>query len=219
MRGGRTTRAALVALLAVLMLVGLVPAADAHPRLERVAAHLNSDLWRELLSTPKTFDDPDSPFSKAVCVHVDHVVAPFSGNPAVTRFTCDVRRGTPVLVAGWTLEASAVEERAAPPPQDTSAAGLRRRALSQLPARPTVLLDGKPLHLRKVVAPLATVDLPQPNLLGAPDASTSYVAVGWVALIVPPRGDHTVTITPAPTTDEPTPSTVTTVLHVTRRGH
>lgn len=219
MRRGSPARAAVVALLAVLMIVGLAPAAGAHPRSERALAHLNSDLWRALLSTPTSFDDPASPFQTAVCLHVDGVVAPFSGNPEVTSFRCDVRRGTPVLVAGWTLEASAVEESAAPAPQDASAAGLRRRALSQLPLRPTVLLDGKPLRLTRVVAPLATVDLPQPNLLGAPDASTSYVAVGWVALVVPRHRDSTVSITPAPTADVPEPTTATTVLHVVRRGH
>jgi hypothetical protein len=218
-RGGSRARAALVAVLAVLMIVGLAPGASAHPRSERALAHLNSELWRALLSTPTTFDDPASPFQTPVCLHIDHVVAPFSGNPDVTSFRCDVPRGTPVLVAGWTLEASAVEERTAPPPQDASAAGLRRRALSQLPARPTVLLDGRRVRLTKVVAPLATVDLPQPNLLGAPDASTSYVAVGWVALVVPRHRNSTVTITPAPTADVPHPTTVTTVLHVTRRHH
>lgn len=215
----RTRNAVLAVVLAVVLLVGLAPAAGAHPRSDRAAAQLNSDFWRALLSRPQAFDDPASPFTRAVCVHVDHAVVPFSGNPDVTRFSCHVRRGTPVLVAGWTLEASAVEERTAPPPQDASAAGLRRRALSQLPARPTVRLDGKVLRLTKVVGPLARVDLPQPNLLGAPDASTSFVAVGWVAVVVPHRGSHTVTITPAPTADQPDPPTVTTVLHVTRRGH
>jgi hypothetical protein len=219
MSGHRTRNVLLAAVLAVVLLVGLAPAAGAHPRSDRAAAQLNSDFWRALLSRRQAFDDPRSPFTKAVCVHVDHAVVPFSGNPAVTTFSCDVRRGTPVLVAGWTLEASAVEERTAPSPQDASAAGLRRRALGQLPVRPTVRLDEKALTLTKVVAPLATVDLKQPNLLGAPDATTTFVAVGWVAVVVPRRGSHTITITPAPTAADPNPATVTTVLHVTGRGH
>lgn len=217
---GRLWRLLTVPLLALVLAVGLATSAEAHPRGERALARLTTDFWATLLSTPGAFDDPSSPFVVPVCLSFDHVVAPFDGSGA-TEFSCTVRFGTPVLVAGWTLEASAYEELTTPGlpgPRDPSPAGLRRRAVSQLPAEPTVLLDGAPLPLTRVVGRPTTVRLPQPNLLASPDRSTTFVATAWVTTVTPCPGRHVVTITPAPTADQPDAATVTTHLDVVRRG-
>lgn len=212
--------AALAVVLAVVMLIGLAPAAAAHPRLGTAAGRINSDLWREILAAPL---DDQSPFNPggSRCFEVDGVVAPFTGSADTTRFSCDVRSGQAVFVAGYTVEQSVYEELSTnlTPPLDPSPAGLLRRALGNLPARPTVTFDRKPLHLVKVTAPLADVSLPQPNILGSRGASTSYVAVGWVTAVLPARGTHRIRITPAPTAALPHSTSVITVLHVHKRGH
>ena len=210
---GRWTRNGVLAtaLGVVLLVVGLAPA-TAGPR-DRQLAQLNTRLWHAILAAPL---DEANPYTTAGCLRLGRTTAPFEGG-GIPEFSCYVEPGAPVLVSGYSLEQSAVEE----PGSDDSEATLRASALRILDARPvpTVRLDGRPLHLVRVAGDLASVDLPDPNLLGTPLPRTTFVAAGLITLVRPGRGCHAITIKtpPDPATEGSTTTYVTTYLQVGRR--
>jgi hypothetical protein len=204
----------LAVVLAVVVLVGLAPAAGARPRLERVAGHLVGDLWKTVLELPA---DDTNPLVNPQCKTVDQVVVPFAPlGPDVPPLRCDVRLGVPLFVAGRTWEQSAWEQVNQAHDPDTSEAALRAEALRLLDQQgpPQVRFDGHRLKLVKAVSGLVRVDLPDNNLFGDPTAdSTTLVGAGWVTLVVPPPGRHTITIR------QPDGTGTTTYLRVGRRAH
>lgn len=211
-----TRDVALVVVLAVVVLLGLTPAAGAGPRPGhlpgRVAARLVGDLWRTVLELPA---DEDNPYVQPRCARVDEVVVPLAPlGPDVPDLSCRIRAGERVLVAARTWEQSAYEQVASGNP-DTSLAGLRAEALRLLDQQgaPQVLLDGRPVPLTRAVSRLVEVDLPTTNLFGDPSlTSTRLVATGWIAVVAPGRGRHTITIT------QPDGTGTTTHLTVLRRS-
>lgn len=192
--GGRVTRAALAAALAVVMLVGLAPAAVAGPRSRHDLATLSAELWRGTLTIPQAPTDQTGPFFTGACLQLGRVVAPISGGS--TDFNCVTTFGQPVLVLGYGYEESAAEARAANPPIGTSKADLATYALSQLgDEQPLVCYDGRRLPLDRVQSPFTSVRLPDPNLTGLPGQRTKFVAVSDVSLVVPAPGRHAIVIT------------------------
>lgn len=184
----------LAAVLAVVLLIGLAPAASAGPRVERlperVAGRLVGDLWRTVLEQP---GDETNPYFAGGCLRYDHVVTPFTGDPGPKELSCRVRFGTPVLIAGRTVEISTSTAEAGP---DASEATLRAQALSQIGGRSTVRFDGRRLPVTKAVSSLVDVDLPATNLFGTAETSVQLVAAGWVTAVLPRPGRHTIVVTP-----------------------
>ena len=208
MRAGRVVRTVLVTVLAVLTAGLLAPTASAHGRVDRDEAL--GDLWRTVLQTPGDFStDPatGNPYVAGGCARFDHVVAPFALGAA--SITCRLRNGERLFVAAQTYESSTLES-AVP---DADEATLRSEASAQLVGRPVVRYDGRPVPLRRADSGLVTARLPQPNLFGSQAASVDLVAVGWVAVLHPAPGRHTVDITLPDGTTVPT----TTVLVSRRR--
>lgn len=190
MRAGRVVGRVLVVVLAVLA-VGLpAPAASAQGRVDRDEAL--GDLWRTVLATPGDLSaDPvtGNPFVSGACARSGRVVAPFALGAA--SITCRLRHDDALLVAAQTFESSTLES-AVP---DADEATLRAEASAQLVGRPAVRYDGRPVPLRRADSGLVTVGLPQPNLFGSTAGSVDLVAVGWVAVLHPSPGRHTVDIT------------------------
>lgn len=206
-------RAALALVLALVTLVGLAPGAGAVPRNERVAGRLVGELWRTVLELPA---DEGNPYVVARCVRFANVVAPFAPlGPDVPDLSCRLRANDRVFVGARVWEQSAYEQVLGGNP-DTSEAGLRAEALRLLDQQgaPEVRLDGRVVPVVKGVSGLVRVDLPGNNLFGDPSlTSTTLVAAGWVALVRPGPGSHTITIT------QPDGTGTTTQLDVARRGH
>lgn len=215
MVGRRRRTAALAVVLALVTLVGLASGAVAGPRTgrlpERAAGRLVGDLWRTVLQLPA---DHDNPYLHPGCVRFDQVVAPFAPlDPDAPDLSCRIRAGERVFVSGRTWEQSAYEQDASGN-LDTSEAALRAEAVRLLDQQgaPEVLLDGRPVPLTRGVSRLVRAHLPTNNLFGSSLTSTTLVAAGWVAVVVPSRGLHTITIT------QPDGTATTTVLTVLRRA-
>ena len=203
--------------LALAVLVGLAPAAEARPPIGRSLTTLNRDLWRTLLPIPEAIDDPNAPFNTGVCLGFDHVLAPFSGGGK--DLTCTATFGRPVFIAGYTVEWSRSEALDSQPPLGTSRRALTAEALRQLGTdQPLVCYDGRRLDLDRVVSPtLARTTLPTPNLLNnTPRRSTRFASVGDVTAVVPAPGKHTIVITQPATRGS---ATNTTYLYVSAPAH
>jgi hypothetical protein len=205
MSGRRTRRALLAAVLAVLMLVGLVPAAGARPPSRDDLATISAELWRGVLEIPQAPTDQAGPYFTGACLELGGVLAPFSGGS--DDFSCLTRFGEPVFVLGYGYEESVAEARATNPPIETSEAALAAYARSQVGAeQPLVCYDGRRLPLDRVQSPLTRARLPEPNLTALPAQRTKFVAVSDVALVVPAPGRHSIVITqPAGTLDGGSP--------------
>lgn len=201
-----------IALAAVLMVIGFAPASYAggdhgrhgggygggyggghgghgggwNGRSDQLAEKLAA-AWATVLSKPASDD---------YCVDVEgptgSLVAPF-GPLDLTEFTCEVPRGTEILVIPFTSECSTAEP---PPYHGDNEQELRDCAqASDEGISFTATIDGKPLRTREVVTDLTHVVLPADNVLGVDPGPADFVAHGWVASLPCLRpGTHTIVL-------------------------
>jgi hypothetical protein len=148
------------------------------------------DMWTTVLQTPA----PTNPFTGGnPCIDLGgNVVAPFAGGAT---FTCTVKPGTKLFIAGQSSECSTVEP---PPFHGTDEDSLRQcaRDADAAAGTPTVTFDGSPVALTETTTGLLNFVLPADNILGAPAGTEGQsVAHGWVAVRHPlPLGTHVIRI-------------------------
>jgi hypothetical protein len=136
-------------------------------------------LWTTVLETPT----PDNPFGGGDgCVVLGgKIVAPLK--PAGGSFTCTVKAGTRIFIAGWTTECSTFEGNG------TTEAGLRACAVgADAGITATDTINGEPVPLSSVETGLLTIHLPQDNIfddLKGADRNGLSVAHGLVYLTDP----------------------------------
>jgi hypothetical protein len=178
-------------LLAAVTFCLIAPSASAAP-----GGELLGDLWTTLLETPGA----ENPFNTGEPSCVDlrgNTVAPFmpAGFPPQD-FTCTVRRGTKIFVAGSTFECSSFV------PGDhvgfgTTEAELRECARQHDAQAPAVTVDGRSVSTTAVETRLLRIHLPRDNVFGVTGADRRgrSVAHGWVVLLKRlARGTHTIRI-------------------------
>jgi hypothetical protein len=139
-------------------------------------------MWTTVLELPT----PDNPFGGGSgCIDLGGTLAPFAGG---TEFSCTVKPGTKLFIAGYSAECSTWENNG-----DTEAE-LRQCAQAAVETvvgndAPTVTVDGKPLPLEDVYTPpMEDIVLPADNIFkdpplnvegGTPGLSVGY---GWSRL-------------------------------------
>jgi len=186
----RAVRSVAVALIAAATFVGGMQAASPAP-----TAPLTDDLagmWKTVLQTPtdqNPFANPDNPNAIRCWQLGGNVVAPFGPAPGGV-FSCTVKGGTWIFVAGYSGECSTFEVGSKDCPTSDLAAGARR----QTKTVKSVTVDGQRVALSYVETSVQSITLPANNLFGVPAGSRGqFVAVGWVTLLDPlPVGTHTI---------------------------
>jgi hypothetical protein len=174
-----------------LLLTGFLFAAtglSAHATSARRLEGLLDALWTTVLETPSA----ENPFGTGglayACIDLGQAVAPFAPESADT---CTVAPGTPIFIVGFSVECSTFEGNG------TTESELRQCARDgDLPAAPTITVDGRPVTVAEVETPLLHITLPDANIFGQP-AGTQGLSVGhgWVTLHHPLRpGTHEVRI-------------------------
>jgi hypothetical protein len=164
------------------------PSAAAVP--DRQLSGLLGDMWTTLLETPAA----DNPFTGGdPCIQLGaNIVAPFAGGE---EFTCVVKPGTRIFVAGYSAECSTVEP---PPFHGGNETELRTCARANVVGfEPvTATLDGQPIALTQVQTALLNFVLPPGNIFGLDPGTTGQsVGDGWVALLNPlTPGSHEIQI-------------------------
>jgi hypothetical protein len=139
------------------------------------------DLWTTVLETPT----PDNVFGGGgpQCVVVGgDIVAPFGGGS----FTCTVKAGTRIFIAGFTTECSTFAGDCGGP--GSNEAQLRAAAeAADAGITATVTINGQPVPLSEVETGLLMIHLPQDNIFGAKGADRNGLSVahGFVYLTDP----------------------------------
>lgn len=133
------------------------------------------NLWTKFLETPTG--------ESSQCVRLGgNVVAPFGGGT----FTCTVKAGTRIFIAGYTTECSTFPTDCGGP--GSNEAQLRAAAEAQdAGITATVTINGQPVSLSTVETGLLTIHLPPDNLFGVKGAARNgqSVAHGFVYLTDP----------------------------------
>ena len=133
------------------------------------------NLWTKFLETPTG--------ESSQCVRLGgNVVAPFGGGT----FTCTVKAGTRIFIAGYTTECSTFPTDCGGP--GSNEAQLRAAAEAQdAGITATVTINGQPVSLSTVETGLLTIHLPQDNIFGSKGAERNGLSVahGFVYLTDP----------------------------------
>jgi hypothetical protein len=172
-------------LLAAAILGLAAPAASAVPA-PKLPANLAA-LWTAVLQTPSAQNSFGSGGAAFGCWNLGGTVAPF-GPAGIS--SCTVRPGTKIFVAASSVECSTFEE-----PDLTTEAELQACAKQMdVPAAPTVTLDGRSVPVTETETGLLNIVLPADNLFGLPAGTTGLsFGHGWVALLHPlTPGTHTI---------------------------
>jgi hypothetical protein len=170
----RVVRCLLIAVVAFCL---VAPSASAQTSLGGTLGN----LWTTVLETPT----PDNVFGGGgpQCVVVgDNIVAPFGGGS----FTCTVKAGTRIYIAGFTTECSTFAGDCGGP--GSNEAQLRAVAVAaDAGVKATVTINGQPVPLSSVETGLLTIHLPQDNIFGATGAERNGLSVahGFVYLTDP----------------------------------
>jgi hypothetical protein len=205
----------LIVVAAILGIV-FVQAAPASATTSKKLVSNLTEMWTTLLETPSAQNPFGTGGVEFACIDLGgHTVAPFAGGVA---FTCTVKPGTKLFVAGISTECSDI-------PGDDNPEGVPPFSEEQLRAcavaadgavAPPVTLDGRSVPLTGVVTPLLHPVLPPDNVFGPPaEPGKTYqsVAHGWVALLDKlTLGTHTIVIG-----DPSSPLNTTTI--VVKPGH
>jgi hypothetical protein len=180
------SRLARILVLAAVGLCVAAPAAGAVP-----AKKLDNNLaalWTTVLETPSAQNPFGNGGPASACLNLGGVVAPFGPGGVES---CTVKPGTKIFVAASSAECSTFEGHG------TTEAELRDCARgADVPAAPTVTVDGKAVPVAEVETPLLNIVLPADNIFDLP-AGTQGLSVGhgWVALLHPlTPGTHTIVI-------------------------
>jgi hypothetical protein len=197
----------MVALAAVVCLIAASPA-QAAPKESRIvdaskrvagftAGELLGEDFRQLMEIPV-----DAQFPGSGCLWAGHnnkVLMVWTADPATI---CTVKPGTPVFLWAYAAECSAVED---PPFFGETEEQQQQCALDFIAAHPAsvilVGLDGEPpINIATerflAISPQLTVDLADPNFVGAPGGQqTTFAVAGYQAMIRPlSPGSHTITV-------------------------
>jgi hypothetical protein len=170
----RVVRCLLIAVVAFCL---VAPSASAQTSLGGTLGN----LWTTVLETPT----PDNVFGGGgpQCVVVgDNIVAPFGGGS----FTCTVKAGTRIYIAGFTTECSTFAGDCGGP--GSNEAQLRAAAeAADAGITATVTINGERVPLSSVETGLLTIHLPQDNIFGATGAERNGLSVahGFVYLTDP----------------------------------
>jgi hypothetical protein len=170
----RVVRCLLIAVVAFCL---VAPSASAQTSLGGTLGN----LWTTVLETPT----PDNVFGGGgpQCVVVgDNIVAPFGGGS----FTCTVKAGTRIYIAGFTTECSTFAGDCGGP--GSNPAQLRAAAeAADAGITATVTINGERVPLSSVETGLLTIHLPQDNIFGATGAERNGLSVahGFVYLTDP----------------------------------
>jgi hypothetical protein len=168
-----------------------------------------AELWTKVLQTPASQNPVTNPDASPCWDLGNRTVAPFFGG---NDFTCTVKAGTKIFVAGYSAECSDIRDANNNPLDDhpagmnppyteeqlrTCAEDLVRERASNI----TVTLDGKSLRRTDVGTPLLNIVLPDGNIFGAPTDRTYHsVAQGNFVVLLGPLtpGTHTIFIDHVP---------------------
>jgi hypothetical protein len=165
-----------VLLLAAVTFCLVAPSASAAPT--NLGKSLGK-LWTKVLETPT----PNNPLGHPQCVVLGgNIVAPFGGGS----FSCTVKAGTRIFIAGYTTECSTFAGDCGGP--GSNEAQLRAAAeAGDTGITATVTINGQPVPLSEVETGLLTIHLPQDNLFGAKGAARKGLSVahGFVYLTDP----------------------------------
>lgn len=170
----RVVRCLLIAVVAFCL---VAPSASAQTSLGGTLGN----LWTTVLETPT----PDNVFGGGgpQCFVVgDNIVAPFGGGS----FTCTVKAGTRIYIAGFTTECSTFAGDCGGP--GSNEAQLRAAAkAADAGITATVTINGERVPLSEVETGLLTIHLPQDNIFGATGAERNGLSVahGFVYLTDP----------------------------------
>jgi hypothetical protein len=192
---------ALIVVVAILGIVFVQVAPASANTSKKLVSNL-TEMWTTLLETPSAQNPFGTGGAAFACIDLGgHTVAPFAGGE---EFSCTVKPGTKLFVAGISTECSDI-------PGDDNPEGDPPFTEEQLRAcavdadgevAPAVSLDGRSVPLTGVVTPLLNIVLPEGNVFDSannpvPGGTTGQsVAHGWVALLNPlPPGTHTIKIT------------------------
>jgi hypothetical protein len=204
---------ALIVVAAILGIVFAQVAPASATTTKKLVSNLTG-MWTTLLETSSAQNPFGTGGVEFACIDLGgHTVAPFAGGPA---FTCTVKPGTKLFVAGISTECSDIPGDDNPdgtPP--FSEEQLRACAVEADGEAPPVALDGRSVPLTGVVTPLLHPVLPPDNVFVPPAKPGTYqsVAHGWVALLNPlTPGTHTIVIG-----DPSSPLNTTTI--VVKPGH
>lgn len=201
-------RTVLAALVAAGCLIAVSPAqaartdggiVDASKRVAGfTAGELLGEDFRQLMEIPF-----DAQFPGSGCLWAGHnnkVLMVWTADPATI---CTVKPGTPVFFWAYAVSCSAVEP---PPFFGVTEAEQQQCALDFIAENPAsailVGLDGEPpvniaTERFLAISPQLTVDLADPNFVGAPGGQrTTFAVAGYQAMIRPlSPGSHTITVT------------------------
>ena len=166
-----------------------------------------AELWTKVLETPAS-QNPVVGNGTPCWDLGNRTVAPFFGGD---NFTCTVKAGTKIFVAGYSAECSDISDADGVPLDDhpvgnppyteeqlrACAEGLTDVRASNI----TVTLDGKSLRRTDVGTPLLNIVLPDGNIFDAPTKPTYHsVAHGNFVVLLGPLtpGTHTIFIDHVP---------------------
>lgn len=171
-------------------------------------------LWTTVLETPLD----DFPVNGGCWPLGDRTVAPFFGG---NEFTCTVKAGTQIFVAGYSTECSDIpgdtdHPEGEPPYNPKELRDCAEKADAERAPNITVTLDGKSLPRTDVRTHLLQPDLPADNILGAPEGKYHSVAHGNFVVLLDPLepGTHTIFIDGLPKNPDGTGGTATTTIIV-----
>jgi len=197
----RIVTRALIVLVATLAIVS----AQVAPASATTSKKLISDLaamWTTLLETPSAQNPFGTGGAAFACIDIGgRTVAPFAGG---AEFSCTVKPGTKIFVAGFSWECSSFPGDH--PNSGTTEPELRQCARdNDLQVAPTVNVDGKSVKVTPVETPELKIVMPEDPIFAVPAGTEGRsVAHGWVALLNPlAPGTHTIEIggsSPANTT-------------------
>jgi hypothetical protein len=203
----RVTVSVLTALAYVVALCLGAPSAGAVPA-KKLDNNLEQ-LWTTVFLTPSAQNPFGSGGAAFACVDLGGTVAPFAPPPGFGG-TCTVKPGTKIFVVANSVECSTFtgDTPNPPTPPPWTEEQLRTCArTNDLPAAPTVTVDGKPVLVTEAQTPLLNITLPPENIFGLGAQTTGQsVAHGWVTLLNPlTPGTHTIGLPNITTTIDVTP--------------
>jgi hypothetical protein len=171
----RVVRCLLIAVVAFCL---VAPSASAQTSLGGTLGN----LWTTVLETPT----PDNVFGGGgpQCVVVgDNIVAPFGGGS----FTCTVKAGTRIYIAGFTTECSTFAGDCGGPGSNPAQLRAAAKAADAEITAATVTINDQPVPLSEVETGLLMIHLPQDNIFGATGAERNGLSVahGFVYLTDP----------------------------------
>jgi hypothetical protein len=174
-----------------------------------------AELWTTVLETPLS----DFPVDGGCWNLGNRTVAPFFGG---NEFTCTVKAGTKIFVAGYSTECSDIpgetdHPEGEPPYTEKELGDCAEKADAERAPNITVTLDDRSLPRTDVRTPLLHPVLPADNILGAPPEGDYHsVAHGSFVVLLAPLtpGTHTIFIEGIPKNPDGTGGTATTTIKV-----